>query len=579
MKNILKFTIIFVIIFTNFSCRRIKTTDEKLDIFHVPLTGDISTLDPASSYDVISATIIYQALETLYEYHYLKRPYTIQPLLADGLPKIENNGKRYIVKIKKNIAFHDDPAFGGKPRFLVAQDFINQIKRLAFLGTKSSGWWLFDGKIKGLNKFRKEAGTDLNKFETTSVEGLTAKDPHTLVIDLITPYPQMLYSLAMSFTTPVPIELIRTYKNNLHENLIGTGPFKLKSNKPLTVVLEKNEAYHGGTFPRTGDRRANRLNLLADAGKKIPFLDQIKFHVIKEEQTRWLNFRKSKIDFLILPKDNYSSAINSSGEINKKLSEESILLQVAPTLTYWWLAFNMKDPLVGANVNLRKGIAHAIDIEKYIKVFTNNVAQKANSIFPPGTPGYDPSREYPFSYNPEKAKEYLKKAGYPNGVGLPILSYDVRGTNTTNRQQAGFIKQELSKVGIKIKVLTNTFPAFLEKARNGKLQFWQGGWAMDYPDAENSLQLLISKNHPPGPNSSSYSNPRFDQLYDRLKILPDNGEKRRIMLEMENIIFEDLPWVMQYYARNNILYHQGLKNFRYSDLIYNYMKYIRFDRD
>ena len=208
---------------------------------NVPLSGEISTLDPANSYDTISASIVYQTYEQLYEYHYLKRPYTLQPLLAEGMPKIENNGKRYIIKIKKGITYHDDPAFNGKVRTVKAQDFITQIKRLAYLPTRSNGWWLFDGKIKGLNEFRKTVGKDFEKFKSTKIEGLSAPDDHTLVVDLVDTYPQMIYTLDMYFTSPIPLEVVEKYDNMLNDKIVGTGPFKLKKwIKSLKLDLESD---------------------------------------------------------------------------------------------------------------------------------------------------------------------------------------------------------------------------------------------------------------------------------------------------------------------------------------------------
>ena len=84
---------------------------------------------------------------------------------------------------------------------------------------------------------------------------------------------------------------------------------------------------------------------------------------------------------------------------------------------YWWLAFNMNDPILGKNLKLRQSIAHAVNIEKFIKLFTSNVGLRANSIYPPGVPGYDPSAELPFTYNVEKAKELIKEAGVKAQVG------------------------------------------------------------------------------------------------------------------------------------------------------------------
>ena len=380
----------------------------------------------------------------------------------------------------------------------------------------------------------------------------------------------------MSFTSPIPIEAVAMYENNLNNKIIGTGPYQLDEWKSsIRLTLKKNPYYRKVFYPGQGDRIANSRNLLADSGKVMPFIEKVEYNVYKEAQTRWLNFKAKKIDYLVIPKDNYSSAVDPNGNLTPELEKEDIKLQIFPTLTYWWLSFNMNDPLLGKNKNLRKAIAHGIDVEKYIKVFTNNIGQKSNSIYPPGIPGYDPSSKLPYEYNIEKAKMYLRKAGFPDGKGLPPLTYDVRGVSATNRQQADFVKSELLKIGINVDVALNTFPGFLEKARQGKLQFWQDGWALDYPDAENVLQLLITRNHAPGPNSTFYSNPKFDKLFNELKVLPNGAKKNELMKEMETIIIDELPWVMQYYSRNYILYHDRLNNYRHSDLIYNNFKYLR----
>lgn len=557
-----------------FSCSNSRVGEN--NVLNVGLSGEIPTLDPARSYDTVSARVIYQCHETLFEYEYLKRPYTLKPLLAASMPRIENNGRRYIITIKKNIRYHDDPSFKGKARYLVAQDFINQFKRLAFRPTNSGGWWLVDGKIVGINKFRDQVGTSLKLFFNTPVKGLNAPDDHTLIIDLTEPNPQMLYALAMNFSAPVPNEVIKYYKNNLQETIVGTGPFKLLSHaKGKQLSLKRFKYYRDDFYPDKGDRISNLTGFLKDSGKKIPFLDGINFQIIQGSGERWKQFRNRQLDFLTLPIDNYKETVTVEGDLSKKLRKEKMVLQIAPTLTYWWLAFNMKDPVVGKNRYLRLAIAHAIDTEKYIRLFTNNVAQKANSIFAPGTPGYTPSKQLSYEFNLQKAKKLLAKAGYPNGQGLPPISFDVRGISATNKFQASYIKESLEKIGIKVNVVLNTFPEYLKKSRAGKLQFWQGGWTLDYPDAENLLQLLISKNGNSGPNTSNFSNHEFDSLFNRLKVLPNGKHKAALMDEMEDIVQEEVPWIMLFYTRTYVLNHSYLKNYRHSDLIFNNLKYLR----
>ncbi|MCO4754340.1 MAG: hypothetical protein KC478_07645 [Bacteriovoracaceae bacterium] len=552
--------------------------DEKLreNTLNVALSAKVPTLDSAHSYDTVSAEVVYQIYEPLYEYEYLLRPYTLKPLTAKEMPQVSDNGLTYTIKLKENIYYHHHKAFNGQ-RELVAQDFINQIKRIAFAPTKSPAWWLFADKIEGLNSFRQNVET-LKGFKSTKVQGLKALDKYTLEIKLSEKYPQLLYALAMSFTAPAPMELIEFYQNDLSQWPIGTGAFVFKKwQKNLTIELSANKNYHSNTYPKVGDRYAYENKLLKDAGKSIPFIDGIKFHVIREAQPRMQNFLKGNIDFVGLTKDYFPMALNYQGKLNEKFKKKDIGLQITPTLTYWWLAFNMTDPLVGKNLNLRKAIAHAINNEKLISLFTNNIGLRANSIFPPGIPGYNPSSELPYNYNIEKAKSFLKQAGYPNGKGLPKISYDIRGASSISRQMGEFVKGELKKIGIEIEIITNTFPGFLNKAQTGQLQFWQGGWTMDYPDAENIVQLLTSQNHSPGPNSSYYSNPKVDKLYKELTQLKLGSDPSMIMEKVESEVNKDLPWIMQYYARNYVLYHQRVKNFRQSDVIFNVYKYFRLD--
>lgn len=571
--------IALLMIFLFLSCCRKIPSNKSDNILSVPLSGEVSTLDPADSYDTISASVVYQCYETLFEYHYLKRPYIVKPLLASAMPEIKDGGKTYIIKIRKNIRYHEDAAFLGKPRMVKAEDFITQIKRLAFIPTKSNGAWLFENKIIGFNKFRDLVGSDFKKFKTTNIDGIMAPDDHTLVIKLHEPYPQLLFNLAMTFTAPMPLEVVTMYKNILNDRIVGTGPFELESWVLMSALkLKRFKYYHDEFYPAEGDRFANSNGLLKDAGAKLPFLDGIHFKVMQEAQTRWINFMRGKVDLLTkIPKDNYDIAIGSDRKINKELKDKKIELRVSPTLTYWWLAFNMDDPIFGKNMNLRMAIAHAIDMKSYIQLFTNNIAQKANSIFPPTVPGYDPSTQLPFKYDVAIAKQYLAQAGYKNGVGLGAINFDTRGVSTTHRQQAEMIKRSLDKIGIEVNIILNTFPHFLQKVRSGKVQFWQDGWAMDYPDAENVLQLLASKNSPPGPNATSFNDREFDKLFRQLKRMEEGAPKHQLMKKIEIVVNKQLPWVMQYYARNYILIKNSLKNYRQSDIIQNHYKYLRLD--
>lgn len=555
-----------------FSCTK---KADKTPSIEMSLPQEISTIDPANCYDTVCYVGVTQIYESLYEFEYLKRPYTLRPLLAASFPEVSKDRLNYTFKIKKGIKYHDSDILP-KGREVKAQDFVNQMKRLAFLPTRSQGWFLFDGRVRGLNEWRSQVGTNLEKFYATPIEGLVVVDDHTFTIKLKEPYPQMMFAMAMTFTSPIPEEAIKATNNDFTQKAVGTGAYYLaRYNQAQEIVLKKNPYYITSTYPTEGDADAQKRGLLQDAGAKLPFVENIRLVVIKEAQTDWLNFLKKKTDTVNLTKDHYQLALALDGSLKPEMAKDGIELQASPTLIYWWLAFNMKDPVIGKNKDLRMAIAHAVNIDKYIELFTNNVAKKANSIYPPGIPGYSPETKTPYSYDQNKAKEYLAKAGYPEGKGLPKLTYDIRGTDTRRRQMGEFIQQELRKVGIEIDIRINTFPAFLEKSRKGELQFWQGGWVLDYPDSENVLQLLTTANLAPGPNNTNYSNPKYDALFQKLRLMEDGPQKHKLMKEMEEMVNDDLPWVMQYYSRNYILSHSYLKNFLYSDIIYNNLKYLK----
>lgn len=541
------------------------------------LSNEISTIDPAACYDQVCQAIVNTLYETPYEYEYLKRPYQLRPLLATELPLIEEAGRKVTIRFKQDIPYHPQSFFKGT-RLVKAQDFANAIKRQAFQATRSQGWWLFEHRVVGLDDWRKKVANDQEAFFKEPVEGLQTPDDHTLVIRLTKPFPQLQFALAMNFASPVPEEAIRALKNDLGHVAVGTGAYTLKEYNPnQIVVMERFKDYHSSTFPSIGDRQANGENMLADAGKKLPFIDKVTFNVQKEQQTSWLNFLAGKVDILVLTKDYYQAALTADGQLTAELKQKNVQMQVAPTLIYWWLAFNMKDPVVGKNLKLRQAIAHGVDVEKFIKLFTNNVSQKANSIYPPGIPGYDPSAELPYKYDLEKAKKLLAEAGYPEGKGLAELTFDVRGSSTLNRQIAEFVVQEIGALGIRARINANTFPVFLERSRRGELQFWHGGWILDYPDAENILQLLASSNFPPGPNSTLYANKRVDEIFEKVRYMEEGPEKHALMAEAEVEVHKDLPWVMLFYTRNYVLSQPKIRNYRYSDIITNFIKYVRIE--
>ena len=572
MRKILPILLFVAAIYVGLNFRKSLFPKSAPNTLDLVVANQVKSFDPAIAFNDDSLSVVGQSLDTLYQYHYLKRPYEIIPSLADGMPLISKNGKRYTIKIKKSILYHQKTPFFKKIREVQAKDFELQIKRLAFTPINSVGSWLFSGKIEGFNEFTKVVGESQELFYSTKMKGITVLDDYTLQIDLVQPEPNLLYFLCMTFTSPTPEELLRKYDNDLSKVLVGTGAYYLSEMTKDKYVFMKNKKFREEQYPSTGDRFANTQDLLRSSSERLPFIDQITFHVSDSETEAWDMFMKGELDVLSVPKK-FLSEVSSDIEAFDRLKEEKgFVSKYSTTISSRWLGFNMQDPVIGKNQNLRKAIAHAIDFDKYIEIMSNNTNLKANSIYNPSIPGYDPSFKKSYSYDLKKAKKFLKQSKIDTSTFT--LMYSTRGDQLTNFNEAEFIKNQLSLIGIKVKIQILTFSEFIKKGRAGKLQFFTDQWIYDYPDAENILQLLISKNAP-GINKSVYKNKDVDKYYQKLSYTLDRDQRFEIMKDIEGIVDNDLPWVMLMYESSYVLHSKSLQNFRRSFFIRNYLKYLK----
>jgi len=571
-----KLLILFFVLFISNCSTKKQITNE--NVIRLPLPTEIKGFDPAYAEDLYSHTVMAQIYETLMQYSYLERPYKVETSLAEKMPEISPDGLTYTFKIKKGVYFQNDPCFKEK-RELTADDFVYSFKRIADVQTRSTGWWIFDKRIVGLNEFREKTKTGEIDYDKTDVPGLKALDRYTLQIKLTQPYPQFLYVLTMMYTAAVPKEAVKYYKDEFLNHPVGTGPYKLvKWVRNSIIVLERNPDFRDEYYPTKGEPTDEKLGLLDDAGKKIPFIDRIEFIIFLEDQPMWLNFLKGNIDRSGIPKDNYSSAITPSKELVPELKEKGITLWKTPMLDVTYIGFNMEDPILGKNKKLRQAISLSHNVERVIELFYNGRAIPAHTPIPPGLDGYDPDFKNPYQkYDPEKAKKLLAEAGFPEGKGLPELTYEVSGTGTTERQMAELFKKELEEIGIKIKVNYNTWPEFLGKLNTRRAQIFGLAWAADYPDAENFLQLFYGPNSAPGPNNTNFNSHEYNKLYEKIRTMNPSPERTKLYKEMSKIIVEECPWVFGTHRLSFGLTHKWLKNYKPNDVATNTIKYYRID--
>lgn len=560
-----------------------KKVDANDTTINTVLPANVKGLDPMRANDLYSATVIAQLYEGLLQYNYLKRPYTLEPALAESMPVVSDNGLTHTFKIKKGVKFHDNAAFpDGKGREVTAEDFIYSFKRLADPKNASEGFWIFDGKIKGLNEWATAVRSKTADYNTP-IEGLQAPDQYTLVVKLTQPYFQLYYVLAMPFALVVPKEAVDKYGAEFINNPVGTGPFMLAKAadwvRNSKITLKKNPNWRVENYPSEGEPGDAEKGLLADAGKPMPFADALVFSELPESQPRWQNFMKGNLDFADIPNDNFDSSVNKNNpkELAPELVKKGIMLDIVPNLDVTYYGLNMRHPLLGKNKALRQALALSQDSATLVAKFLNGRGLPAQGPIPPEIDSYDPNFKNPYAQlNIEKAKALLASAGYPEGKGLPELTLDCLADGKS-RQQAEYFANNAAAIGVKVKINTSTWPQFQDRIKTGKTQISAIAWGADYPDAQNFLQLFYSKNVSPGPNDTFFSNAEFDKLYEDSLKLPPGTERTALYVKMRDIVVEEAPWIFSAHRVGYFVKHGWLKNFKYNYIALDRYKYLRVD--
>jgi len=218
----------------------------------------------------------------------------------------------------------------------------------------------------------------------------------------------------------------------------------------------------------------------------------------------------------------------------------------------------------------------AFDAAGFNKLFYNNTAIVAQSTIAPGLAGYRRDYVNPYGmYDLQKAKQYLKEAGYPDGKGLPELTLDLT-SNTAEKQKGEFFQKCMQKIGIQVKVTENIFPELLKKIGTNVTMLHAISWSADYPDAENFLQLFYG-NTTSARIGTRYNDPAFNTLYEKAVIMPDSQARARIYEQLNQMLAENVPCIYLVHPRHIALQQGWVKNYIWSNFHYGTELYLDID--
>ena len=536
-------SLLFVIsLFFLFGC---KSDDKKNNktVFNINLDQGLTSLDPAFARNQNVLWVCNQIFSSLVQ---IDDSLNIKPSVAKSW-EISEDGKTYTFHLRNDVFFHDDELFkNGKGRKAVANDFKYSFSRIIDPKMTSSGAWIFNDKVNGKEDF-------------------LAPNDSTFIIKLNKPFPPFLSMLSAQYCSVVPHEVADKYGKEFRTHPIGTGPFKFKYWKEGEVlVLLKNENY----FEKDSK------------GRRLPYLDAVKATFIPDKQTAFMEFLKKDLDYFNSIDGSYRDDIlTKSGKMTSKYKGKFQLVK-GPYLNTEYLGMLVDSSLAIVKNSpikykkVRQAINYAINKERLVKYLRNSIGIPGTAGFiPAGMPGFDAKAVKGYDYNPEKAKQLLKEAGFPNGNGMKELTLS---TTTTYKDLIEFIQGELSNVGIKSKIEVNQSASLRETIAKRQTNFFRGSWIADYADGEIYLSMFYSKNYVPiGPNYTSFNNPQFDKMYEKLNYIKDDKERFKLYQKMDQLVMDEAPVVVLFYDQSVNLFQNNISGLGHNAQNLLVLKYVK----
>jgi len=493
--------------------------------------GDACRLDPADVTDGESIQRMDNIFEGLVEYK--SGSTEIQPCLAESWD-VSEDGMELTFYLREGVKFHDGTDFNADA---VVFSFARQYD--PDHPYHQYGEWAYWG------------------YMFSDIGELVKIDDYTVKIVLKGANASMLTSLAMFTACIVSPANAEKYKEDAFKHPCGTGPFKFVEwvkNDHITLVANENywrkRAYLNRLIFRViPDRSARVMAIVTNEVQGIEYPNPADFVIIKASPD---------LQLLTQPGMNTGYMAMNCGYGYYDTNENG----VRDPDEAWEKTPGYSEPL--AKKKVRQAINHAIDKKAIVEGLYMGTAIVAKNGIPPFMLGYNDEIE-DYSYDPEKAKELLAEAGYPDGFKAVFYVMPVSRPYMFDPVKIGeAIQSYLAAVGIDVEIFQEDWATYLQDTEAGKHNMCLLGWTGDNGDTDNFMNVLYGANacsiNTAG-NVAFSDNDEVQDLLTRALRSYDIEKRAEYYRKAQEIIHEDAPWVYLAHANQNLVFRSNVHGY------------------
>lgn len=481
------------------------------ETLNYPVGADPEHLDPWRSTTVATRRVLVNVYQGLTNLH----PETAEvvPDLAESWD-ISDDARTYTFHLRSGVQFHDVAGVEYENREVTAEDVEWSFLRYLSEDTSISEHPEYLSDIEGAEAYL--------SGEADSVSGLEVVDDRTVRITLEQPSHRFLANLINAYV--VPREALEALGDGFSNSPVGTGPFMFDHwDRDDELVLAANPDYWEEGLPR---------------------LEQVRFVNVPEASTGLLQYRENELDLVL---DIPTAQLNS---VKQGLADE---FHESPGLNVRYWGFKMSNPLFGENPALRKAFNHAVDRELMWDVLMEGArVPGTKGVLPPDMPAGDIEG---YDYDPDRARELLAEAGYPDGEGLEPITLHYFASADDETQLA--LQDMLAQIGVEIELSKEDSATYWGHIGEEDVNLFLSGWSADFADPSEVFDFLFAE----GRDDTHYDNPEVNRLLREASATADDDERNRTYEEVHRLIMEDAPWIVSGYSIIQYLQKPYVENF------------------